>query len=117
MRLSLAALFALALLGPRILGDTLGAPAPQRIAIAVALLAVPTFFMGMPFPSALARLRGPLAPFLPWAFAVNGGASVVASVAAILIAMECGFTTVGVAAAASYAAALLCEARLPVPAA
>ncbi|HEX5010773.1 MAG TPA: hypothetical protein VFY71_10245 [Planctomycetota bacterium] len=86
---------------------TLRYPLAARLAITVAVLAPAAFIMGMPFPSGLRLVSGRAAPLVPWAFGVNGGASVVASVIGILIAMLVGFTTVFVVAAACYAAAFL----------
>jgi hypothetical protein len=98
---------------PAVLQATLGLTIEARIATAVALLAPLAFVMGMPFPTGLARLTGEQRAFLPWAFAINGGASVVASVVAIFVAMETGFTTVFGLAAATYLLAWLVARRLP----
>ena len=50
---------AVAALGlPVVLEQTLAWPTPRRILLAFFLLGIPAFFMGMPFPSALARLAG-----------------------------------------------------------
>jgi len=100
---------------PAVLQATLGLAIEVRIAMAVALLAPLAFVMGMPFPTGLARLTGEQRAFLPWAFAINGGASVVASVVAIIVAMETGFTTVFGLAAATYLLAWLVARRLPEP--
>jgi hypothetical protein len=84
---------------------TLRLPIAARIALTVLVLAPAAFVMGMPFPSGLRMLSGRAAPLVPWAFGVNGGASVLASVLGILIAMVAGFTTVFALAAGCYAAA------------
>jgi hypothetical protein len=86
---------------------TLRLPLAARIGLTVAVLAPAAFVMGMPFPSGLRLLAGRSAPLVPWAFGVNGGASVLASVVGILVAMVAGFTTVFALAAACYAAAWL----------
>ncbi len=39
---------------------------------------------------------------IPWAWAVNGVASVVATVLAVILAMEIGFSNVSLVAAAAY---------------
>jgi len=111
--LVLVALYALFL--DDVLDRTLGESTARRIGIAVALLALPSFFMGMPFPRGLLRLQGDQAPFLPWAFAINGGASVVASVAAIFLAMAGGFTTVFWLAFVAYLVSFLAASRMPAP--
>jgi len=110
---AIVALYALFL--PAILSRTLGLSTVMRIALSTLILGIPSFFMGMPFPSGLSCLRGPHQPFLPWAFAINGGASVVASVGAILLAMSASFTLVFWLAAASYLVAFLAVGGLPVP--
>jgi hypothetical protein len=86
---------------------TLRFPLPARLALTVAVLAPAAFIMGMPFPSGLRLVSGRAAPLVPWAFGVNGGASVVASVIGILIAMVAGFTAVFALAAVCYAAAFI----------
>ncbi len=98
---------------PKVLAMTLGYSTTTRIALALGILAVPSFFMGMPFPSALALLRGPHASFIPWAFAINGGASVVASVAAIFLAMAFGFNAVFWLALGFYLLAFTVHRGLP----
>jgi hypothetical protein len=61
----------------------------------------------MPFPLGLARLRD-LAPVtVPWAWGVNGAASVIASVLAALLALSFGFRVVLLIGAACYAGALM----------
>ena len=92
---------------PPLFAATLGLPLALRIALAVAVLGPPAFLMGMPFPSGLALVGRQGAAFVPWAFGVNGGASVLASVVAILVAMAAGFSTAFVLAGAAYLLALL----------
>ncbi|KPJ88183.1 MAG: spermidine synthase [Gammaproteobacteria bacterium SG8_11] len=50
--------------------------------------------MGMPFPVALSELNVTSQPLIPWAWAINGCASVVSAVLAALIAVQYGFTAV-----------------------
>jgi hypothetical protein len=86
---------------------TLRYPLPVRLGLSVALLAPAAFVMGMPFPSGLRLVSGRAAPLVPWACGVNGGASVIASVLGILLAMAAGFSAVFVLAGACYALAYL----------
>ncbi len=86
-------------------------PLAARIALTVVILAVPAFFMGMPFPSGLALLRERSSPMIPWAFGVNGGASVLASIAGIMIAMGSGFSLVFVVAGLMYLTSYLAGRR------
>jgi hypothetical protein len=82
-------------------------PLAWRIALSMLVLAPLAFVMGMPFPSGLALVSRERASLVPWAFGVNGGASVLASVLAILVAMSAGFSAVFVCAGAAYLVALL----------
>jgi hypothetical protein len=78
-----------------------------RIAIALAFLAPINFAMGLPFPRGLALLQRDRPELTPWAIGVNGGASVIASVLATMVAIEAGFTAVALVALGCYVAALL----------
>ncbi len=86
---------------------TLRFPLPARLFLSVVLLAPAAFVMGMPFPCGLRLVSGRAAPLVPWACGVNGGASVIASVVGILLAMAAGFTAVFVLAGACYATSWL----------
>jgi hypothetical protein len=81
-------------------------PFPARVALTVAVLAPLGVAMGTAMPIGLRRLEGLHPGATPWAWAVNGIASVVASVLAIAIAIEAGFTVATLAAGACYAVAL-----------
>ena len=69
--------------------------------MAVALLAPLAFLMGAPFPLALRRLDAAL---VPWAWGINGCASVVSPPLAILLAVDLGFSVVLCLALAIYTA-------------
>ncbi len=102
---------ALALLALPLLTDHgIGLPDPARIALALALIAPIAFPMGMPFPLGLARVSQHWGHWVPWAWAINGCASVVGAVAASLLAVHAGFTVVVLAALTLY---LLAAASLP----
>jgi len=77
-------------------------PAAARTAAAVGLIAPLAFFMGMPFPLAMARLGEESPALMPWAWGVNGCASVLSAVVATLLAIQWGFTLVVLAALALY---------------
>ncbi len=69
-------------------------------------VALPTaYFMGMPLPTGVAALNERYPRLVPWAWGVNGLASVVATSAAIAIAMTGGYRTVMLLAAGAYALA------------
>ena len=63
--------------------------------------------MGLPFPWGLAWLEETAPALLPWAWAINGCASVVTSVLAAILALSYGFTLVLWLGAAAYAGAWL----------
>jgi len=74
-------------------------PETVRICAALLLPAPLAFFMGVPFPSGLEVVGSRHAPFIPWAWGVNGILSVVAAPVAMLIAMHAGLLVlIGVAA-------------------
>ncbi len=86
-------------LQPAILA-TLDWPFPARAAMVIAVLAPVSIALGMPFPLGLARTSH--GAMLPFAWAVNGAFSVVATPLANLIAMQGGLHWVLLAAALLY---------------
>jgi hypothetical protein len=50
--------------------------------------------MGMPFPTGMMRLASTNPDAIPWAWAINGFASVVGAVLATLLAIHLGFAVV-----------------------
>jgi Spermidine synthase len=81
-------------------------PLSTRIAIAFTLI-MPFAAMGMPFPLVLYQLGHSRADLLPWAWAINGCASVVAGPLATLLALGAGLPIVLLVASACYAIAAL----------
>jgi hypothetical protein len=84
---------------------TLGWPLGARVALAALSLAPLAFLMGLPFPLGLAWIKRLRPTLVPWAWAINGCAAVVASVLAALLSLSFGFTAVLVGGAACYAVA------------
>ena len=82
-----------------------------RVVITAILLAPIAFLMGMPFPRGLERVKTMAGPLAPWAWAVNGCASVLAPPLATLLAMSFGFRAVVASAAALYLLAGLVAAK------
>jgi SAM-dependent methyltransferase len=78
-----------------------------RIAATLALIAPLAFLMGMPFPLGLSRLASEAPAAIPWAWGINGCASVLSALLAAMLAVHLGFSAVLVLAAALYAAAVL----------
>ena len=89
---------------PHLTSVLLGAAPHVKIAATVALVAPIATFMGMPFPRALARLRRLDPDLVPWAWGVNGCASVVGAVLATGLAVHLGQTFAITCAVLLYAA-------------
>ncbi|NUM54947.1 MAG: hypothetical protein HUU46_14970 [Candidatus Hydrogenedentes bacterium] len=96
---------------PSIVPLTLGWPLWQRGVVTAAMVAPLGFFMGMPFPEGIRLVSIHGRDAVPWMWGVNGGATVLGSVLAIVLAMATNFTTVFVSAAAVYALALFLFVR------
>ena len=73
------------------------------------------FLLGMPFPIGISRLGERFPSQVPWAWCMNGCASVVSSIGAVMVALREGFGFVFTCAALSYLAALLCLMALRFP--
>ena len=72
------------------------------------LLIVPLgFFMGMPFPMALSKLSQTMPELIPWAWGINGCASVISAILATIIAMQFGFTVLIMLAVLLYLVAAM----------
>ena len=90
---------------PWLFQHAMGLPDALRILISVVLIAPLAFFMGMPFPLGLARVAAADARLIPWAWGINGCASVTAAVLATLLAIHVGFTAVVLVALLLYGVA------------
>lgn len=91
---------------PAMLRDLLGLPLPIRFAIAVGLVGLVGFPMGMPFPTGLQRVAARHAALVPWAWGINGMVSVVSSLAAYLLGLTLGYAAMFHTAAVLYLGAL-----------
>jgi hypothetical protein len=95
---------------PSLFQALLGLPISVRIAVSVVLLAPLGLVMGMPFPLGI-RLAGTRAPSLvPWLWSVNGATSVVASILAIAVAMQAGYSRALLVGVAVYTIAVIATA-------
>ena len=83
-----------------------------KIAVAVLLISPLGFFMGMPFPFGLQRAATLSPNLLPWAWGVNGFASVISASLATLIAIHGGFNVLILTAVGLYLGAALCLPRV-----
>ncbi len=105
--LSLLYLFLL----PLIFDSLVTIPVVFKIPIAVVLIAPLAFLMGAPFPLGLDVVSKKLPVFIPWAWAINGCASVAGAILATLLAIHFGFLIVVTTAAVLYALAALALPR------
>lgn len=80
----------------------LALPLSARLAATILLIALPGFFMGIPFPTVLGEVKARQFQFVPWAWGINGTASVTATILALLLALSWGFQAVFLIAAALY---------------
>jgi spermidine synthase len=80
-------------------------PDATKIVISVALIAPLAMCMGVPFPTGMIRLAGTSEGAIPWAWAINGFASVVGAVLATLLAIHLGFAVVILLAVLIYSVA------------
>ena len=87
-------------------------PTPTRIALAVAILAPIGLLLGTAFPLGLGTASLRHAGLTPWFWGLNGAASVLASVAALAIAIAEGISAALWAGVASYALAALAFAQV-----
>lgn len=104
-----AAIVALALLYVAALPALLAALMPLafgwKILVSLLLIAPLAFCLGMPFPLGLAAVAARGEALVPWAWGINGFASVVATLLATLLAIHYGQTAVVLLAAGLYALA------------
>ncbi len=91
---------------PALFQAALGLSLPLRLLLGVFSLSPLGFLMGVPLPAGVSWLERTAPDLIPWAWAINGAASVVTSVLAMLIALSAGFTVVLIAGAACYGLAL-----------
>jgi hypothetical protein len=94
---------------PHLTDDIMAQSEPVRIATAVLLAAPLAFAMGMPFPLGLAATRHTHPQLMPWAWGINGCASVLSAILAILLAIEIGFSGVMLGAIMLYTLAWLSQ--------
>lgn len=89
-----------------LLTPLLGLPMPARMVLAFAVM-VPLAATGIPFPIGLRQLGQSHAELLPWAWAINGCASVLAGPLATLFALGAGLPALLLAASGCYVVAAL----------
>jgi hypothetical protein len=93
------------LLLPPLFQQLIGLADAVKVSLSFLLIAPLAFCMGMPFPIGLNRLADSAPDFIPWAWGINGFASVISASLATILAIEFGFTVVLLLALGLYAAA------------
>lgn len=95
-----------------VLDALLGLELPVRMVVVVLAVAPLGVLMGMPFPLALSRLSEKDPNLLPWAWVINGAASVLGSIVTVMLAMTSGFNVVFAGAALLYVVAAATYSRI-----
>ena len=104
-------LLAIAGLEPLLLA-TIGLPWAVRVLILLMVVAPASVALGLPFPLGLAQAGAAGGGLLPWAWALNGAFSVVATPLANFLAIQFGFDRLLLVAAALYVIVFLAYPRL-----
>jgi hypothetical protein len=100
---ALALLYVLLL--PPLLDELMGLAPGWKILLTIALIAPLAFCLGVPFPLGLAAVASRAEGLVPWAWGINGFASVVATLLATLLAIHFGQSAVVLLAVAIYGVA------------
>lgn len=92
-----------------IVNSTIGINIIYKVLITIALNGPPAFFMGMMMPLGIKRLTSmSMDSLVPWCWAINGSASILASVGAVFLALIYGFRAVIAFGTLGYIIALGC---------
>jgi len=100
---------------PLIFGGLGGLGFAPKAAVTLSLIAPLAFCMGMPFPMGLSRVSAQTPGLLPWAWGINGCASLISAILATLLSVHVGFDLVLICAAAIYLTAVLLGYRINRP--
>jgi spermidine synthase len=90
-----------------------GWPTSIRMFVTILLVGPLSFLMGWPFPNGLACIERKRPTLIPWAWGVNGVASVIGPPVGVLLAVASGFRSVILLAALLYGSAGLIAWTLP----
>ena len=82
--ISVVALLYMALL-PMLFQQLIGLPDSIKMMLSIFLIAPLAFFMGMPFPIGLNRIANSVPDFIPWAWGINGFASVMSLLGGVFL--------------------------------
>jgi predicted membrane-bound spermidine synthase len=79
---------------PKLFSKFISVSFPARVLLAIIFILPAGFFMGIPFPTALSWTSRHYPEFVPWAWGINGYATVIGSVLAVILALYFGFQAV-----------------------
>jgi len=88
---------------------------PARLSLSVGVLSPLAFLMGVPFPTCLQVVSDRTRDLIPWAWGINGAASVCGAAVATLVAVHAGFRVVVGSAVLLYLLVPLALRRLAEP--
>ena len=91
---------------PHLFGLLLGQSLAVRLLTSILMLAPLGFLMGIPFPRGVEAVNEIAPGLIPWAWGINGCASVLSSILSVMIAISFGFSWVLVGASVAYAVGL-----------
>ncbi|MCP3869597.1 MAG: SAM-dependent methyltransferase [Gammaproteobacteria bacterium] len=78
-----------------------------KVSVTLLLIAPLSFCMGMPFPLGLSQVARQHPPLVPWAWGINGCASLIGAILASLLSIHLGFSWVILLAVGAYIGAVL----------
>lgn len=84
---------------------------PLKVVVSLLLIAPLAFCMGMPFPVGLVQVAKQAPQLVPWAWGINGCASLISAILATLLAIHFGFSWLLLIAALLYIGAAMLELR------
>ena len=85
----------------------LAQPLSMRILLSIVVLGPLGFLMGIPFPSGIRIVSRSTPALIPWVWSINGFASVVSSILAIMVAISWGYSYILMGAGGIYLVGLL----------
>ncbi len=91
------------LLGPRLVDAFIGKATAVRMLVAGLAVAPIACLLGVPFSYGIAKIRTVHPALVPWAWAVNGSATVVGTIGTVILSMNFGFSAVLMSAVVVYA--------------
>jgi hypothetical protein len=97
---------------PFVFKMTIGFALEWRLIISVAIISPIGFLMGIPFPKGIAQIRNGTSSLIAWVWGINGAASVISSILAVLLAMSFGFKWVLIMGIAEYSCALFSQKEM-----